>query len=141
MRKPRIVLDTNLLVSAALRRRSVPRQAFELAFRRGDVLVSSETLAELEEVLTRSKFDRYLSREKRVLFWANFLNLAKLVAITESVSICRDPKDDKFLSLAVSGGADFLVSGDADLLVLHPFRGIGILTPVDFLDTLTKHSD
>ena len=59
--------------------------------------------------------------------------LAEEVAITESVGACRDPKDDKFLELAVSGRADYLVTGDLDLLVLDPFRGVRILTPADFL--------
>lgn len=138
MNRPRIVLDTSLLISAALREGSIPRQALELAFRRGEVLASSETLAELKDVLTREKFHRYLSEEKRLRFWTVFLQLATLVAITERISVCRDPKDDKFLSLAVSGAAKYLISGDADLLVLHPFRGISILQPTDFLKTFVS---
>ena len=58
---------------------------------------------------------------------------AELVAIKESIDICRDPKDNKFLELAVSGEADFIVSGDQDLLVLNPFRNIEIVTANDFL--------
>ena len=130
------MLDTNLLVSAALLERSIPRQAFDLAFRSGEVLSSSQTLTELKEVLTRRKFDRYVSQETRLRFLASFLNLTKPVEMTERITACRDPKDDKFLSLAVSGGAAYLVTGDTDLLVLHPFRGISIITPGDFIDTL-----
>jgi predicted nucleic acid-binding protein len=59
-----------------------------------------------------------------------------VVPITTSVKECRDPKDDKFLELAISGGASYIVSGDADLLTLHPFRGIAVITPQDFLVTL-----
>jgi predicted nucleic acid-binding protein len=49
------------------------------------------------------------------------------------VQACRDPDDDKFLEVAMSGGADWIVTGDADLLALHPFEGIAIVTPADFL--------
>lgn len=136
MSRPRIVLDTNLLISAALLENSLPRRVVELAVRRGEVLSSSETLAELGEVLTRKKFDRYVSEEKRLRFLATILHLTSLVEITEEIVACRDPKDDKFLALAVSGGASYIVTGDADLLVLHPFRGVSIITPAGFVDDL-----
>ena len=61
---------------------------------------------------------------------------ATLVEIVELVRACRDAKDDKFLELAVNGGAHCLVSGDQDLLVLHPFRGVSILTPAQFVELL-----
>lgn len=60
------------------------------------------------------------------------LAAVELVAITERITACRDPKDDKFLELAVNGHADLIVSGDADLLVLDPFRGIPIIPPASF---------
>jgi len=135
MNRPRVVLDTNLLISAALLERSVPRQALELAFRHGEVLSSSETLTELKEVFARRKFDRYVSQEMRLRFLANFLNLIRPIEITETITACRDPKDNKFLELAVSGNATHLVTGDTDLLLLHPFRGILVLTPSDFINT------
>ena len=53
--------------------------------------------------------------------------------MTAEVSACRDPKDDKFLELALSGAATHLISGDDDLLALHPFRGVAILSPHDFV--------
>jgi predicted nucleic acid-binding protein len=58
---------------------------------------------------------------------------AELVTITARIAACRDPTDDKFLELAVNGHADLIVSGDADLLALNPFRGIPIVTPATFL--------
>lgn len=64
------------------------------------------------------------------------LELAELVTIIERVVTCRDPTDDKFLEVAVNGGADLLLSGDKDLLVLNPFRGIPIVTPTGFLDDI-----
>lgn len=130
------MLDTSLLVSAALLEKSIPRQALELALGSGEVLSSSQTLTELKEVLARRKFDRYVSQEIRLRFLANFLNLTRPIEITETITACRDPKDDKFLELAVSGSAGYLVTGDADLLALHPFRGILVLAPSDFINTI-----
>lgn len=69
---------------------------------------------------------------------AALLVSAVLIEPNEQVSICRDPKDNKFLELAVSGKADFIVSGDEDLLELNPFREIRILKPADFLQMLEK---
>jgi putative PIN family toxin of toxin-antitoxin system len=135
MSKPRFVLDTNLIVSAALLEGSVSRLAFESAFINGEVLISSEVQAELSEVLMRRKFDRYISEERRLRFLANFLSLTTVVQVTEQIHACRDPKDDKFLELAISGGASSIISGDNDLLILHPFRHISILTPAKFLET------
>jgi len=68
-------------------------------------------------------------------FLALLVKEATLVEVTQRVKECRDPKDDKFLELAVNGSADFIVSGDKDLQVLHPFRNIPILSPREFLDT------
>ena len=129
----RFVFDTNAIVSAVLIRRSVSRLAFDTALADGELLVSVETIDELNEVLRRSDFARYVTEDERMEFLAALLREATLVEITEHVGQCRDPRDDKFLELAVSGAAACIVSGDKDLLVLHPFRGISILTPRGFL--------
>ena len=74
-------------------------------------------------------------------FWdwlSEILAAAELVAIAERISACRDPKDDKFLELAVNGHADLIVSGDADLLALNPFREIPIITPVAFVQGVSR---
>lgn len=130
---PRFVLDTGVIVSALLLLRSVPRQALDLAFARGIVLTSPDTIDEFDEVLRRPKFNRYLREEERLLFLAAFIRDAKVVEVTERLTECRDPKDDKFLELAVGGNATCIVSGDDDLLVLNPFRGVAILTPREFI--------
>jgi putative PIN family toxin of toxin-antitoxin system len=69
---------------------------------------------------------------------ARMLATAELVTITERIACCRDPHDDKFLELAVSGRADMIVSGDADLLALNPFCGIPIVTPAMFLQEVAR---
>lgn len=130
----RFVFDTNVIVSAVLLRRSVSRQAFDEALARGKILVSSATLAELNDVLRRPRFEPYLGEEERLQFLAAFVREAEFLEITEGVRESRDPKDDKFLELAASGNAVCIVSGDADLLVLHPWRGIPIVTPRAFLE-------
>ena len=90
-------------------------------------------LLELNEVIARKKFDKYVSEEKRKEFLAALVKQAELLEVTEEITDCRDPKDNKFLELALSGEADCIISGDGDLLVLHPFRGISILQPGAFL--------
>jgi hypothetical protein len=130
---PRFVLDTGVLISAVLLPRSVPRQAVDLAIARGIVLASVDTIDELDEVLRRPKFDRYLREEERLLFLTAFIRDAKVIEVTEKLTECRDPKDNKFLELAVSGNATCIISGDSDLLILNPFRGVTILTPQEFV--------
>jgi uncharacterized protein len=134
----RCVFDTSATVSALLFEQSVPGRAFYAVLDRGQILLSQATFAELSSVLGRKKFDRYVTREDRERFLAMLLREAKLVEITEEVRACRDAKDDMFLALAVCGGASCVVTGDQDLLVLHPFRGIPILTPAQFLESLPQ---
>lgn len=125
----RFVFDTNVLVSALLFEDSKPAKSFYSALRHGEILFSTDLLNEIHEVIYRSKFDRYISNEQRDAFLIALVQTGILVEITETIDICRDPKDNMVLELAVSGEADVIVSGDKDLLVLHPFRGISIFTP------------
>jgi putative PIN family toxin of toxin-antitoxin system len=91
-------------------------------------------MTEIQSVLGRKKFDKYLTREERNTFLSRLARTAVVLVDIEPVSVCRDPKDDKFLELAASGKAAGIVMGDDDLLVLNPFRGIPILTPTQFLE-------
>ena len=130
----RFVFDTNAIVSAMLLSKSKPRRAFDKAKQYGTLLVSDEVIEELNDVLRRDDFEKYVTEALRVEFLAALLRDAELVEITEHIKECRDPRDDKFLSLAVSGKADCIVSGDKDLLVLDPFRKIPIIPPARFLE-------
>ena len=108
-----------------------------LAFLRaqdGQLLGSDATLLELAEVMNRPRFDRYLDRALRAQLVAEYMNACEVVPIVYPIRACRDPKDDKFLEVAVHGRADAIISGDGDLLALNPFRGIAILTPREYLD-------
>ena len=130
----RCVIDTNVFVSAALFSPSVPRQAVSKALRGGLLLFSECTMDELKEVLFRPKFDRYVSRKERTLLLAQLGSVAEFVPIIQLVRECRDPRDDKFLEVALNGRADLIITGDADLLGMHPWRGIAVLSPAKYLE-------
>jgi len=130
----RCVFDTNVLVSALLLPDSKPRHALNRALREGRVLISFAVLAELNEVLSRKRFRRYVDEEDVRSFLAALTREADWVDVGIQIQACRDPKDDKFLELAVSGQGTHIVTGDADLLALNPFRGIEILPPHRFLE-------
>ena len=97
------------------------------------MLVSEATLEELDDVLRRPKLARYVGEEQRLEFLTAYIRDAEIVVVTTRLRECRDPKDDKFIELAIEGKATHIISGDQDLLMLSPFRGVAILTPVDFL--------
>ena len=128
------MFDTNVLVSAFLVPDSKPRRALDLVRRTGTVLLSAAALVELREVLDRPRILRYTRNPLVEPFLAVLARDAIWVDVTVTIAACRDPKDDKFLELAVDGRASHIVTGDLDLLALNPFREIRILTPHDFLD-------
>jgi uncharacterized protein len=121
-REPRVVIDTNVLVSFLLRRESKPWRVVKDVLECCELLVSDATLAELEEVLWRPRFDRYVSRTIREQFLSTLPEFATRVVIVERIKACRDPQDDKILEVAINGQADFLVTGDRGLLAMRTFR-------------------
>ena len=132
----RCVFDTNVIVSALLFENSKPAQALRYALANGEVLLSLDLLEELNEVLGRKRFNRYVTSEEREKILEALVERAVLVELTEKMQECRDPKDDKVLELALSGEAQYIVSGDKDLLVLHPFRNVVVITADEFLKTI-----
>lgn len=129
-----VVFDTNALVSAALFINSIPAKAFDLAYENYQLIISTTTLTEFKEVLSRDKFKKYAGKEYQETFVEKYYNASNLITTTTKITSCRDPKDNKFLELAVDGNASVIVTGDRDLLDLHPFRDIQILTPSGFLE-------
>ncbi|MYB33490.1 MAG: putative toxin-antitoxin system toxin component, PIN family [Acidobacteria bacterium] len=129
----RFVFDINALISAFLIEESVPSQALRSALDRGVVLVSVPLVTTLAGVLRRPKFDRYLTLHEREALVAAFVASTHMIEIAERIRACRDPDDDAILELAVNGNAAAIITGDPDLLVLNPFRGIQILAPADFV--------
>jgi uncharacterized protein len=127
----RAVVDTNVFISAALKQTSMPALAVRAVERHDVLLKSLATERQLFEVLARPYLASLISPV--AYDWLKGrLASAETVSITERIAACRDPTDDKFLELAVNGRADLIISGDADLLALNPFRDIPILTPAAF---------
>ncbi len=133
----RLVVDTNVFVSAALKESSWPGQTIRLIGRYGGLLKSTATESELLAVLQRPRF-----AGKIAPFFIDGVRQtlagAELVSIAERLSQCRDPADDKFLELAVNGRADLIISGDDDLLTLQTVREIPIVTPLAFVRAVSR---
>jgi uncharacterized protein len=131
--RERVVIDTNALVSRLLLPGSTPGQAVREAVAEARLLASDDTIIELADVLARKKLDPCTIVRERQEFLRLFDRIDERVPIVHVIRACRDPKDDKFLELAVNGAAQLMITGDADLLALHPFRGIDILPPASYL--------
>jgi putative PIN family toxin of toxin-antitoxin system len=127
----RLVVDTNIFVSAALKRVSWPGMVLRWLDTYGGLLKTDATEREVIEVLRRPRIAPKIAPGFRENLRGVFA-AAELVTITEHVTGCRDPDDDMFLELAVNGRADAIVSGDDDLLVLDTFRGIPIISAAAF---------
>lgn len=111
----RVVVDTNILVSFAIR----PNQDFEKLFdflaAHAVTLVSEETIAEIFAVLSREKFRRYISQDSAIDYVEWYAGVSESVVVEEHVAACRDPKDDRFLALAVAGKADCIIAGEIEI--------------------------
>jgi len=129
----RIVIDTNVYLSHLMRPTSVPSRALLRAWRLDLPLISQATLKELENTLSKAKFARYFRPAQVAQLLVDAEAISERIVVQSRFNICRHDKDNKFLELAVDGRADLILSGDQDLLVLSPFRGIPILTPMQYL--------
>ena len=132
---PRVVVDTNVLVSALIGRRLRPFIG-ALKTNRLQLIFSKETFDELLEVLQRPHLARYFTQSDAKEL-VNLLNARMdLVNISTHVNDCRDAKDNIFLDCALSGSVDYVVTGDPDLLELNPYKGIPIISPLIFLSSV-----
>ncbi len=138
----RIVIDANVLISAAFG--GIPLDAVSRAFSIGEVYLSPAIVLEIGGTIER--LSTKLGEEKTKILsvlWERFESLCRIAEPERTVSICRDPKDDAYLSLCAAVGADYLITGDKDLLAIEPSRfsafpkGLKILTPRQFLETET----
>lgn len=130
------MVDANTVVSAALNPGGSPRRAIAAARTKGTIALSDAVYEEIAEVLTRSKFARVLTDDRRREILELLGAAALWVEPEAEVRDCRDGKDNRYLELALAAGATAIVSGDADLLALDPWRGIRVLRPAEFLDEL-----
>lgn len=127
------VLDTNVLISAQIKEGSVSALAFDRAFETGLIVCTSKILLEFATRFSKKKFDKYMPAEDRAEAIARAKQAFTFIEPAIEIKACRDPDDDMFLSLAVATNASCIVTGDGALQELHPFRGIPILSPADFL--------
>ena len=128
------VFDTNALISAQIKKGSVSAHAFDKAIDEGYIVCSSVTFEEFATRFIRAKFKKYMPDADRAEAIARVNRTSVIIEPAFTIKACRDPDDDKFLSLALAAGAACIITGDKKhLLPLHPFRGIPILSPADFL--------
>ena len=132
----RVVIDTNVWVSRPLLAGSVAAQAVDRALRTFEVVASEPLIEELADVLSRGKFDRYVSVADREEFLRRVLQVATTVPVLSDVTDCRDPDDNRLLALALDSSADYILTGDRDLLSMDPWREISIISPRAFLDLI-----
>ncbi len=135
MNKPRIILDTNILVSYMLKPSAGISQVVDTALG-GQLLLSQDTFDELRNVVERFVNRGFISVRESSELLGSLVEAAEWIKILEHLQACRDPKDNKFLELAINGNAEYLVSGDKDLLELHPFKQTKILSAKDFINEM-----
>jgi putative PIN family toxin of toxin-antitoxin system len=136
----KVVLDTNVVVSGVIKQEGPPGQILTRLFQARQFIsvTSLEILAEIREVLQRPKIRRYHGwTDEEIDAFVTFLYAESDVTEgTLTVNITRDPQDNKFLACASEGNADYLVSGDDDLLQIEVFERTQIVRPRAFLETL-----
>lgn len=132
----RQVIDTNVLISAALLQDSVPARLLRRVLQNGRIVFSRATFTELESRLWRPKFDRYVSMENRRLLLHDLSSVADWAEPALASRHSRDADDDKFVHLALASGAPWLISGDRDLLDLRRIEGVRVLSPASALRRL-----
>ena len=136
----RVVVDTNVFISILIRPGNTFLPLVDYIDLHATILYSTETMTELVDVLRRQKFAKYTTAEDVAAFVTWVADAGEFVTVEEPVIGSRDPKDNKFLALAVAGKADYLVSGDKDLLVLGHIGATPILSPTDFLAAVNRQS-
>jgi putative PIN family toxin of toxin-antitoxin system len=138
-----VVIDTNVLLSAALSPGGVPAILVDRLLEIGKLVFSAATFAELEARIWLPKFDRYLPIERRRLILLQASAAAVWIDVPAKLAqraFSRDPTDDAFIQTALAAGATRLITGDNDLLCLHPLDALHILTPRQALDELAPGS-
>ena len=134
--KPTIIYDTNALISALMYPASVSAQALIVGVKHFQLAASNDTWAELEAVSSRKKFTKYRLAQDRLLFLAQLAAMTNFYDVISNVTDCVDAADNKFLELAIDANARVIVSGDHHLRSMHPFQGISIISPSEFLSLI-----
>jgi putative PIN family toxin of toxin-antitoxin system len=132
----RVVVDTN--ISLLIRPGETFHSLIDHLDQHATILYSTDTLTELVDVLRRTKFAKYPTPEEVAVLVTWLAEAGELVTVADDVAGSRDATGNKFLSLALAGRADYLVSGDKDLLVLGTIGTIPILSPADLLAAVAR---
>lgn len=132
MRAKPIVLDSNVIISAALSPKGMAAKVVNHIIKHAKIVFCDETFDELQTRLWRPKFDRYITLEQRKLLLHDLSAIAEWVEIQNETRYSRDIDDDKFIATALAANADVIVSGDSDLLVLEIVENVSVLKPADF---------
>ena len=135
LRKKRIIVDTNIFISFLINNDYSKLEKIIIEYQ-ATLLLSNELIEELITVLSRPKFKKYISNEDLNTLMLFFNEFGELVNVTSKVKLSRDANDDFLLSLAIDGKANFLITGDKDLLVLKKINKTKIITITDFLKKL-----
>jgi hypothetical protein len=133
MKKTKLVLDSNLWVSYFFGKHVRNYLERILADTRFDLLISQRGMDELELVLKRPKFEKYITEEQIKTLISLIRRRSNFIDVTSKIVLSRDAKDDYLLSLSLDGQADYLITGDDDLLVLKKFEQTIILKIADFI--------
>ena len=133
-----VVLDTNIWISGIFFRRDIPARILA-AWRdhRFEIVVTPDTLAELETQL-RQKTIQFGADPALANEWLDYVRTyaRQVPPAGVAAGVCRDPKDDQFLDAAVSGGAQYIVSGDKDLQTLDTYQQVKVLSPREFIELM-----
>lgn len=129
-----VIFDCNVLLDASIFKARDSRLSLERSKKADAIIASQKTFEEFRSVSLRSKFDKYVTLEVRLEFILEIQALIKMIHVRHTFTVCRDPKDDMYLELALSGKADCIITNDEDLLALDTFENIPIITPKEFLD-------
>ena len=134
-----IVVDTNVFISAALSPNGTSRKAIDLIATNNFIIIQSQaTYKELATRIQKKKFDKYISDVDREIFLKVVKSNSRFISVAHQTTVCIDADDNKFLELAVSGTAKYIVTGDNDLLCLQSYQDINMITPADFLNLREK---
>ena len=133
MNPNRVVIDTNVFISALLNPLGTPKKVINIAVSQFTILQSEATYQELATRISKNKFDKYLEKDDRLDFLSSLRNRSLFVDISHETRVCSDLDDNKFLELAVSGMAQYIITGDKELLILNTYQGIPIITPAEFV--------
>ena len=129
----RVVIDASVIVGAALKNDSTPMRALLAVLEHHSIVLSTTVFTEISEVLGRQKFAAAVTPERRQEILALLTTAATWIEPDLTVTDCVDPDDNKYLELAIASGATVVVSSDRHLLQMHPWRGVAILRPAEYL--------